>query len=367
MGIKNLTQFLKKYEVYETLNVSTLRYTKIGVDTPMFLYKFKSLYPDSNEWLGCFITFISFLRRWDIHPIFIFEGKAPPEKAQSQENRRESKQKIVDKTNAIQVDLDLYKKNGCATPLLSEVWTKLKAKGSSKSLLLKKTISKTFINIEEIQDEIDRRRKYEFCITPPDIEMVKELFSVMGVSYIQSKGEAEADCVSLFYNGYIDYILSEDTDVLACVSPSNEMSDLKVITNFNTNELTFTQVSKHKVLHALNLTHQSFRDFCIMCGTDYNKNIFRIGVEKSYKLVSQYYNIESIPLDTSILNHLKVRELFTVQDKHYLKDRVVWCKYPSDDFVDVLARFAFDNGIKNIDVNHVFEALSESMIELNIE
>ena len=49
-----------------------------------------------------------------------------------------------------------------------------------------------------------------------------------------------------------------------------------------------------------------------MCGTDYNKNIFRIGVEKSYKFISNYHNIENVPLDVSILNHVKVRKLFTV-------------------------------------------------------
>jgi hypothetical protein len=78
MGIKNLNQFLKKYEVHETFHISNLTYTKLGIDTPMFLYKFKgTTNVNTNEWLGCFITFIAFLRKWDIHPIFVFEGKAP--------------------------------------------------------------------------------------------------------------------------------------------------------------------------------------------------------------------------------------------------------------------------------------------------
>ena len=140
VGIKNLSQFLKKHEVQETLNISVLKYTKIGIDAPMFLYKFKGLYnPSSNEWLGCFITLISFLRKWNIHPIFVFEGKAPPEKARAQEERREQRQKIVDRTDSIQRDLETYIGSGIVTPLLSEVWSKINK--TNKSLLAsKKTI-----------------------------------------------------------------------------------------------------------------------------------------------------------------------------------------------------------------------------------
>lgn len=363
MGIKNLSQFLKKYEVQETLNISTLKYTKLGIDAPMFLYKFKGVYnPNSNEWLGCFITLISFLRKWNIHPIFVFEGKAPPEKAQTQEERREQRQKIVDKTNAIQCDLEAYIGNGVVTPLLMEVWTKINNK--TKSLLMgKKTIIKNFINVDDIKDEIERRRKYEISILPEDIIMVKELLDVMGVSYIQSNGEAETDCVSLFYSGLVDYIVSEDTDVLAYFEPSGLKPHLKVITSFNTTDLTFIQISKQKVLDTLNLTAESFRDFCIMCGTDYNKNIFRVGVEKSYKFILSNYNIENVPLDVEILNHITVRKLFEVKENHNLKEKIQWCRLPSPSFEDDLAMFVFTNNLKNINVNHVFKDLNEPEIE----
>ena len=85
MGIKKLTQCLRKYEVYETLDIALLKYTKVAIDTPMFLFKFKGVTePTTNDWLGCFVTFVAFLRKYDIHPIFLFEGKSPPEKAPAQ-------------------------------------------------------------------------------------------------------------------------------------------------------------------------------------------------------------------------------------------------------------------------------------------
>lgn len=363
MGIKNLSQFLKKREVYETLDINILKYTKIGIDAPMFLFKFKGISdPSTNEWLGCFITFISFLRKQDIHPVFIFEGKAPPEKIPVQEERREQRQKLVDKTNAIETDLNNYISTGIVTPLLLQTWEKIKFK-NNKSLLTKKTLTKTFINVEVIHEEINRRKRYEISITPEDIDNLKELLNLMGVSWIQSCGEAETDCVSLFYDRVIDYIVSEDTDVLAYFD-SKQQNDLKVIISFNINELTFVQISKQRVLDTLNLTSESFRDFCIMCGTDYNKNIFRVGTETAYKFIKERYNIESVPLDTSVLNYIRVREIFRVKSNFQIYEKVKWCRLPGSNFVDELAMFLFAHSIKNIDVNYIFKVMSEANIEI---
>jgi 5'-3' exonuclease len=360
MGIKNLSQFLKKREVHETIHIATLKYTKIAIDTPMFLFKFKGVCdPSSFDWLGCFITFIAFLRKWDIHPIFVFEGKAPPEKAPAQEGRREQRQKMTDKTDSLERDLNAYVGTGTITDLLKQTMEKLKFK-NNKSLLAKKTLtrSKTFIDVEIIKEEIARRKRYEISITPEDIVILKELFDLMGVSWIQSNGEAETDCVSMFYDGVVDYVVSEDTDVLAYFNPFGE-KDLKAIINFNTNDLTFTQVSKFKVLDALDLTSESFRDFCIMCGTDYNKNIFRVGVETSYKLICHNYLIESVPLDTTILNHIRVRKIFEVTPNHSLHEKVKWCRLPQSEFIDELSVFVFTYNLRHIDVQNIFKALSE--------
>lgn len=369
MGIKNLSQFLKKREVHETLNISILKYTKIAIDTPMFLFKFKGVTdPSTNDWLGCFVTFIAFLRKHDIHPIFVFEGKSPPEKSSTQEERREQRQKMVNKTTSLENDLKVYMTTGKASDLLVETWEKIKFK-NNKSLLAKKTLiksSKLFIDIEAIKEEINKRKRYDINITSEDITNLKELLDMMGVSWIASRGEAETDCVTLFYDGVVDYIVSEDTDVLAYFNPRDDEKELKVITNFNTTDFTFTQISKNKVLETLNLTSKSFRDFCIMCGTDYNDNIPRVGVETSYKYILKWYSLENIPLDTTILNYIRGRELFEAKPNHSLHSSVKWCRLPQSNFIDELSVFTFTYNLRNIDTYNIFKALSEAEIDIII-
>jgi len=363
MGINNLSPFLKKREVHETLDITLLKYTKLAIDTPMFLFKFKGVTePSTNDWLGCFITFIASLRKHDIHPIFVFEGKAPPEKAPAQKKRREQRQKMTDKTNTMEEDLNTYISTGTISDLLFQTWEKLKHK-NNKSLLSKKTLTraKTFIDVEVIKEEINRRKRYEIIITAEDITYLKELFDLMGVSWIQSVGEAETDCVSLFCDGVVDYIVSEDTDVLAYFDPN--LTEVKVITNIDTTKMTFDYMSKSAILDSLDLTSESFRDFCIMCGTDYNDNIPRVGVETSYKFITKYDSLDNVPLDITILNHERGRELFAVKSNPDLHDKVKWCCPPHSDFVDELSVFMFTYNLKNVDINYVLKALTKSNID----
>lgn len=363
MGIKNLNQFLKKYKVQETLHISTLQYKKIAIDTPMFLFKFKGVTePSTNNWLGCFITFISFLRKWDIHPIFVFEGKAPPEKALAQEERRSSRQKMVDKTEAIENDLKAYIGTGTISPLLLQTWEKLKFK-NNKNLLLKRTLTNSFINTELIKEELERRKRYDINITSKDILNLKNLLTLMGISWVQSDHEAETDCISMFYDNLVEYIVSEDTDVMAYFHHNNE-KELKVITSFNTTNLTFTQLSKVNVLSTLKLSSESFRDFCIMCGTDYNKNIPRIGTETSYKLISKWQTIESVPLDTTSLNHKRIRDLFKVKSNLKLQNKTKWCRLPH---IDKLIVFMDTYNLNNINIDNTIKALSEPNFILEID
>jgi len=77
------------------------------------------------------------------------------------------------------------------------------------------------------------------------------------------------------------------------------------------------------------LDEASWLDLCIMCGTDFNDNIPRIGPVTSLNYIKKYKNIETIgesvtkvdkqtkqkvKLDISVLAHEKTRELFRCND-----------------------------------------------------
>lgn len=362
MGIKNLNPFLKKHQLHKTINIDELKYAKIAIDVPMFLYKFKSGSPDSNNWLSSFSGMVACLRKHDIHPTFVLEGTAPVEKHDTQLERKLQRRRIVDKTNSLQNDLQEYILTTKVSELLQDTAAKVNKVRKVRTLLTRKPVP--IIQVKQIEEEIARRRRNEFSITPEDVALLRELLLILGVGCIQAAGEAETTCVDLFFSGHVDYIAAEDSDVLAYCAYEGAVAhpdDLKIVTQFDFNNNTCTLLSKRTVVETLGMTHEQFRDFCIMCGTDYNKNIFKIGVEKSFKFISECKTIENVKLDTSILKHQRSRQLFTSKQNN---TQCSWTQFPLDyaAFADSLNIFAFRAGVFGIDPDRIYKDLTETQL-----
>jgi 5'-3' exonuclease len=81
MGIKNLNRFLldncNKKSITK-IHLSKLTGKKLVIDVSIYLYKFLS----ENALMENMYLFISILKKYDISPIFIFDGKPHPEKKQ---------------------------------------------------------------------------------------------------------------------------------------------------------------------------------------------------------------------------------------------------------------------------------------------
>ena len=131
--------------------------------------------------------------------------------------------------------------------------------------MLGREIEKKF-SIKEIEYEVERIKKQAVKINSNSFMLSKELFDILGIPYFQAPVEAETTCADLCKRGFVDYVVSEDSDVLAYGAPF-------LITKINTSEDTCVIVNYSAILNSLEFTPEQFLDFCIMCGTDYNKNI----------------------------------------------------------------------------------------------
>lgn len=180
-------------------------------------------------------------------------------------------------------------------------------------------------------------RKNAFKIDKKDFDLTKKLFDILEVPYFDAPLEAETMCSDLCIRGKVKAVLSEDTDVLAYGSP--------IFLSKISSDGSCLKIHYEDLLKKTSLTASQFLDFCIMCGTDYNKNIPRIGPARAYKLISEFGSIEKIAaytgLDISILNHIRVRELFRGYKKPDVK--VGYCGFPD---ISALQVFLFQKGLK---------------------
>jgi len=303
MGIKSsFNSFLRDTcpDIFEPIHISEYSFMKVAIDISLYMHKFKAVCGD--RWLSAFINLISSLRRNEIHCVFIFDGCAPPEKLGEQAKRRDTREKMDRNLFEIEEAFSDYNKTGVVAKCLSDLYERSR---SPKRLLGKRTDG---IDMKWIEKKIEQKRSQLYSVTTEDFEHAKELFRILEVPYYTAPGEAEKMCSAMCIGGFVSAVLSEDTDVIAYGAPV-------FLTKIDTGTDTCVRITYSKVLESLSLNKAQFLDLCIMCGTDYNPNIPRIGSKSAYKRLIQHGSIEQIAsdtaLDTSVLNHVRVRELFS--------------------------------------------------------
>lgn len=350
MGIKNLNKFLRNNcpDVFEEIHIAEYAFQKVAIDISLYLCKYKA--SSGERWLSSFVSLIACLRKNEIHCVFVFDTGSPPEKEKEKEERRKQRNRLEERIYKLEEAMEKYYESGEVDQVLTEFYEKHRA--SKAKRLMRNGVGQS-MNMSVIEDFIKKQKGYILDITQKDFDTAKELFDILHVPYFQAPLEAETMCADLCRRGLVDAVLSEDTDVLAYKSPV-------FLTKIDIRNETCVRIKYNDVITNLNLSEEQFLDFCIMCGTDYNKNIFRVGPESSYKLVQIHGSIEEIEKnskhDIGILNHKRTRELFNDYEKTSIS--IPYCGEP--DF-NKLQHFIFK---KNVQTN--MEALKQAFVHQSL-
>ena len=180
MGVKLLSKFLKNecYDETKKIHLSGLYGKKICIDTSIYLYRFKG----QGMLIENFYVMCSLFKKYNITPIFVFDGKPPIEKYKELENRKKERQTAKEKYE------DLMNKLG-------------------------ENIS------QKQQYELDRLKRSMVKITREDVDLIKSMFDAYGISHITAIGEADILCASLVIKKKVYAVLTEDMDLFAYGSP----------------------------------------------------------------------------------------------------------------------------------------------------
>jgi len=132
---------------------------------------------------------------------------------------------------------------------------------------------------DALKELIDRLEKQTAPITNEQRERAWEIVKLMGLPTFQADGEAEALCAYLCIHGYVDAVLSEDTDVLAYGTPW-----MLAFKDYKLNDEKVKGIYLPNVLDALGYTVEEFKDLCILLSCDYNKRVKGFPPSKSGRL-----------------------------------------------------------------------------------
>ncbi len=316
MGINNLSQLINK-DLYEEVPYGTFSQKKIAVDAPYIMFKYNIVHNTSV--VKAYINLLTRLRTHNIHPIFIFDGDHPPEKSHETKKRKDNKVALLSQIQRLEADLEEYEQaqaEACARELAQtcdDPHSPLSIDNLPKvepSDLLQQTYETkltpegsllTIFNPDRMREYINKLKQRTFTLKASDINLCKNILTLFKIPFDNAPGEAEIYCTKLCQEGYVSAVLSADTDIMAAGCPVI----LREITSSG-----FKGIFLSNILDDLELTQAQWLDLCILCGTDFNRNIPLIGPKKALQLIKTYQRLEDLPLDTSILNFKRVRELY---------------------------------------------------------
>lgn len=227
MGIKNLNRYLfdacSKTSI-EKIHLEQLRDKTIVIDTSIYLYK----YMGQDALIENFYYMISLFHEYHIIPLFVFDGKPPPDKYELLKYRRKCKIVAEEKYNC-----------------LKEQLKQAHPRDRAEILLMMDCLKKQFLRIHET-----------------DIERVKTLISYYGAMYYVAKGEADHLCAQIVMSGKAWACLSDDMDMLVhgCT---------RVLRHFSLLNHTVLQYHLNPILADLDIPLNMFRQMMVLYGTDY--------------------------------------------------------------------------------------------------
>ena len=258
MGIKGLTQLIKinSPNAIQTKNLHNLTGKKVAIDASLFMYKMLINMRNSDQSYltskdgkvvshitGIFYKTANYLAV-NITPIYVFDGKPPVNKDDVIKNRHH-----------------------------------------------KVSLAKEAIENTESQVMKNHLEKQTVRLTKQHVDDIKQLLDLMGVSYVQANGEAEAYASEMCRKGMVDYVVTEDMDTLAfgcprmirtCLDRSIKRPDVISVIDLSV------------ILKDFEMSYTEFIDMCILCGCDYCTNIPRVGNKTAFNHIKKFKTIEAL-------------------------------------------------------------------------
>ena len=292
MGIRHLNRFLKDNasSSIKLCNLSELSGKKIAVDISIYMYRFAS----NNTLIENIYLMLSVFRHYNIIPIFIFDGKPPPEKHELLRKRKEDKREAENEYNKLKNTLEINKDMD----------------DSDK---------------QEIIYNMDMLKKKFVSINKNDIENVKMLIRSYGATYYDAPGEADELCAMLNIKNKVWASLSEDMDMFVYGCP-------RVIRYFSLLNHTAIVYDVKGILNNLGISQKELREICVLSGTDYKLECddTKNSLNNTLKLFKKYHKSKSkvgfyewLNKDNNFIKDydllLKIYNMFELNDRFDIK------------------------------------------------
>lgn len=284
MGIRGLTQMILNLKTRKKItNQSIQNFTGEiwAIDANFVLYRSRNLrclntkkkphrfrnitddVPLRYSHIVGFLDIASHLLHNGILPFFVFDGEPPKEKNETIEKRRE--EKYIQSKKIRWVEENILNQNISPERIQEILKFKHENENDPESIIIPSAEE-----IEEILQNFAQTKlqNHAVYLNVNHIYQAQIICDILGIPYLQSKGEAEVSCAILQKHGIVHSVYTADSDVL--VYGCRKM--VRKIVGYDTVDL----IDYQFVVHELELNYEQFVRFCILMGCDFCEGIMKI-------------------------------------------------------------------------------------------
>lgn len=247
MGVQHLNSLICSQceNAIEKKHLSSFKGWRVAVDTSIFMYRYK----EQDVLLENMFNLVNLMKKHEIIPCFVFDGKPPEEKNAVLKARRQER----------------------------EV-----AEAEYKKLANTDVDDKTVEEKNEIAKKLEVLKQKMTRITMEDIYYVRDLLDGMGIMWVEANGEADVLCARLCIKKHVDACLSDDMDMFVYGCPI-------VWRHISLLQETVFSYDLDKICKGLELTRNELREVCVVSGTDYSHGTERkTNLHATLKLIKRY-------------------------------------------------------------------------------
>jgi flap endonuclease-1 len=248
MGVQHLNSLICSQceTAVEKKHLSAFRGWRVAVDTSIFMYRYK----EQGVLLENMFNLVNLLKKYEIIPCFVFDGKPPEEKNAVIKARREERETAEAEFNKLVVTVDDKDKT-----------EQQKAEVVAKLEVLKQKMTR---------------------ITMEDIYYVRDLLDGMGIMWVEAKGEADVLCARLCIKKHVDACISDDMDMFVYGCPI-------VWRHISLLQETVFSYNLDNICKCLEVSKNELREVCVLSGTDYSHGTEKkTNLHLSLKLLRRY-------------------------------------------------------------------------------
>ena len=295
MGIKRLNKYLLDINAIKIYNIDDYftKYENSVIAIDVMLYANKYRFSCDNIYSAFINQIIHFLQN-KIIPLYVIDGKAPLEKQDAIKQRINRKNKINEKIDLLQTQIN----------------------DDNKELILQK---------------IEKLKKSNFNLNSTFINILIELFKIFNVPYIRAIGEADMLISDLYKKNIITLCLSEDTDLLTFGCKKIIKINKKKIYEY---DLDF-------ILDKINVNYNQFIEICIILGCDYLKSNLKLNV---FEIINSYKN-------NTVFTHLSPKYI----EKFNNTKNIFTQNYPQDYLIHININYININDLINFIQNNCID------------